>query len=174
MLSKSTIILILTTLTLGYAVFQRTFYRLVPRNAPALVCPTCPKCKDFSSTLKDIETLTKQLGQGPQPKMDEMGALSALVGQYEKVAEVEADKVALQKYIKDCAKIPSAWFCFDTLADRVEVKKGTYSYFLVVNRLTSPELFALCNFMWSNTTMDRWARHYNRACREFDKHYTEP
>lgn len=174
MLSKSTIILILTTLTLGYAVFQRTFYRLVPRNAPALVCPTCPKCKDFSDILNDIDTLTKQLGQDLRPKVDELGAMTAQVGQYEKVAVAEDDKALLQKYIKDCAKVPSAWFCFDTLVDRVEVKKGTYSYFLVINQLTSPELFALCNFMWSNMTMDRWARHNNHGCREFDKHYTEP
>jgi hypothetical protein len=138
------------------------------------VCPVCEKCQDFSSILKDIETLTKQLGQGPQPKVDEMGLNTVQVGQYEKATDAATDKVALQKYIKDCAGIPSSWFCFDTLADRIEIQKGTYSYFLVINRLTSPEVFALCNFMWSSTTMDRWARHNNHGCREFDKHYMEP
>jgi len=170
--SKGVLLLLLLTASTALIIIVLAYNK--KSHIPAPVCPVCEKCIDWSEIERHIDTLTKQLGQELQPKVDEMGAGTALVGQYEKVTDAETDKVALQKYIKDCAKIPSAWFCFDTLADRIEVKKGTYSYFLMVNRLTSPELFALCNFMWSNMTMERWARHNDRACREFDKHYTEP
>jgi hypothetical protein len=71
-------------------------------------------------------------------------------------------------------KVSTAWFCFDGLLDRIEVVKDHYSYFLVIHQITMPQLFGICNFMWSTLSMDRWARHNNHTCKEFDIHYTEP
>jgi hypothetical protein len=110
----------------------------------------------------------------PGVKVDETGAGMAQVGQYEKLESAKLDKVALKQYLKDCTALPTAWFCFDKLQDRIEIKEGIASYYLLIKDLTSPQLFALCNFMWNNVSMGRWARHSpstegNHACREFDR-----
>jgi hypothetical protein len=146
---------------------------------PIPVCPVCEKCQDFSDTLKRIDTLTRIVSIEPiGTKVDEIGAGVAQVGIYEKLDDAKQDKIALRKYLKDCTALSTAWFCFDKLQDRIEIRQGIAAYFLVIKDLTSPQLFALCNFMWSNMSMERWPRTHpstegNHMCREFNHEYTK-
>lgn len=147
-------------------------YDEVPRGTK-VTCPTCDDCSKYRE--KYLELLRTGTIVLHQPKVDETGALTAQVGQYRTATEAEKEMGLLKGYLKECEGVGNSWFCFPNLTNRIEIKKGAYSYFLVITGLTNPQLYALCNFMWSTAAIEvRWARQTNHTCGEFDEHHLDP
>ena len=170
---RSVAIVGLVVLSCGATVARVYLYDEVPRGTKA-TCPTCEDCSEYRTKYLDLV----RFGTIPLnlPKVDDTGLATAQVGGYYRTAgEAEKEMELLKGYLKECEGIGTSWFCSPNLVNRVEIKKGRYSYFLVITQLTNPQLYALCNFMWSTSALQvRWARQPNHTCREFDERHLNP
>lgn len=108
------------------------------------------------------------------PKVTETGAESIKLGEYQTQALAAKDRRSLEQYLLGCSDIPENWFCFPKLVDRIDIKQGAYSYFLILHGLTSAQLHSLCAFMWTTDKMSQWAKQNNHNCAQLSKQDLEP
>lgn len=132
--------------------------------------PPCPECKVLP-VLPKCTIISKNAFARPEHLEHGMGI--AQLGEFKELTEAEKNATDLKEYITECSKFKDTWFCHPDLLNQISIKKGYYSYFLVIDGLTTPTFMHLCAFMWANTEYKSWARERNHNCMEFRLENTE-
>lgn len=110
--------------------------------------------------LDHLKEITKLIGMIAPPKQMqpsdslEHGAIS-LEMSIGSLDEMQKQQAELQKQIVLCFEHNKGPFTLELL-DRIKIKQGSASYFLVIEELTSPMAAALYDYFWNSS--NAWAR----------------
>ena len=132
----------------------------------------CPVCQECSLTPGSSTTKCSPRPTISRPEHLEHGMGIAQLGEFKELEEAKKNEKALKEYMINCTKFGN-WFCHPDLLNQVSIKKGYYSYFLIIDGLTTPTFMHLCAFMWVNPEMKSWARDKNHNCIEFRQENAE-
>jgi hypothetical protein len=125
-----------------------------------IATPKDPECPNKSALIK-------------HPARLENRNLSANVGQYGIEEAAKNGMSELKSYLNDCASFQDNWFCqgLVNVPGKINITRedwaGGYIWYLVIERLDDPTLYALCDYMW-NADGKEWARGHYHGCSDFN------